>query len=350
MMLRSAGQTRQQAATMFYGSLFPWAFYLLYLCGVTPYHIDVVPFSLAIVGPLFGVALFRFKMFDFPPIARHTVFDYMHDPVLVLDVTNRLADFNRAAAFVFPNLSRNIIGTNIHKILSEHPNLFEDVDSSHVVSKEISIGRGKAKLTFERSIIPINKKAKRPKGKVLILHDITQQKHLMATFQKQARQDVLTGLYNRRYFMEESKKMFRYMVRYGHAFSLIIIDLDHFKSINDQYGHLAGDEVLRHTANLFKGMLRSADIIGRYGGEEFILFLPETTPDVGRIIADRLRIALSNKKFDVDGQHLHLTASFGVTGSLNPVENSNLMEICKKADEALYFAKRKGRDRVDVLL
>ncbi len=350
MMMNSAGRTRKQAATMFFTSIIPWTGNFVYQSGLAPYHIDIVPFTFFLVGPLFALAIFRFKMFDFVPIARHVVFDFMYDPVLVVDATGRLADYNRAAETILPGLSSQMIGNELRQILQDHPNLEDYLLPPYRAQEEIRLGKGTPSLVFQLSVIPIIGTQQREEAYVLMMHDISRQKLLLDTFQEQARMDALTGIYNRRYFMELGLKSLQHMSRYGHAFSLGIVDLDHFKSINDEHGHLVGDDVLRAAAQLFAEVLREEDILGRYGGEEFIFFLPETSPKVARTVAERLRRALVKMEISSKGQPIHIAASFGITGYEQATPGLSMKDLCKKADEALYLAKNKGRNRVEMLV
>ncbi len=350
MMLRSVGRTRKQAVAMFVASIIPWVGDFIYQSGLMPYNIDLVPFTFTMVGPLFGLALFRFKMFDFVPIARHTVFDYVKDPVIVLDNADRLADFNRAAARVFDTLSSRAIGSATQHFLYNCPELRRYISSEQNVSEEIELICNNVYHVFELSVVPIEGKGRQPVGRVFILHDITKAHQLLEQLREQAITDGLTGIYNHRYFMELSDKLLQQMIRYGRAASLIIMDLDHFKRVNDHYGHLAGDEVLRRTAALLQGILRDSDVFGRYGGEEFVFFLPETEPDTAMQLAERLRRALAEQEVDTEGQKIRISGSFGVAGYVRAGEDSSLELLCKRADKALYAAKEKGRDRVELFL
>lgn len=156
-----------------------------------------------------------------------------------------------------------------------------------------------------------------------------------------ARKDELTQLFNRRYFNERFNDEFLRNKRYGSFFSCIMCDLDHFKEINDTYGHLQGDIVLRSFGNIIREGIRRIDIAARYGGEEFILLLPETTAEDAHQVAERIRINIGKEKFDFPGP---VTASFGITCSRNGRIETRL-DMIRQADIALYCAKRFGRNR-----
>lgn len=156
--------------------------------------------------------------------------------------------------------------------------------------------------------------------------------------------DYLTGLYNNRYFFHRLEEEFEKAKRYNIPLSCIMIDLDYFKSINDEFGHKKGDMVLRELGRVLKKFTRKADIIARYGGEEFIMLLPHTDKDGALKEAERLRLLISNLRFK-DLREKKMTASFGVaTWPSEVVKNSD--DLVTSADNALYKAKREGRNRV----
>lgn len=350
MMIRSMGRSRKQAACMFFTSVIPWIGLFIYQAGLAPYRLDIVPFTFAIVGPLFAIGLFRFGIFDFIPIARHTVFEAMCDPVLVVDTAGRLADYNPAAAKMFPELAEGVIGRRLCQVLPLHQELLQFFADETLISAEMTIGAGAGLPVFHLSQIPIAGKGGEAVAHILIMHDITRQKQQLEIFQERARLDALTGIFNRGYFMERAERSMQYMLRNGHPFTLGILDLDHFKRINDQYGHLTGDDALRKAAQAFTAVLRDGDLLGRYGGEEFIFFLPETVPETGLHVAERLRQKLSSLSIASGDEAVHITASFGLTGRLPDDPEISLLELCKKADAALYQAKGAGRNRVVLLL
>lgn len=160
--------------------------------------------------------------------------------------------------------------------------------------------------------------------------------------------DELTQMNNRRRFMEHFVNEFARARRYKHPLSFVIFDLDFFKQINDRYGHLVGDRVLIHAAAVMKQAMRAADIIGRYGGEEFTLLLPETAIQGAIPLAERIRQEIAAAAFrGLKGEHLQLTVSGGIAGYPDhPADTVD--ELIRKADEALYRAKGNGRNRIEI--
>lgn len=152
--------------------------------------------------------------------------------------------------------------------------------------------------------------------------------------------DNLTGIYNRLKFNQTLLLEIEKVKKKGSVPELIMFDIDHFKKINDNYGHIAGDNVLIKIAQIVNRIIRKRDTFARWGGEEFIILLPETGRKESSAIAERIRVGIENYKFETVK---HLTCSFGVTGYLN---NEKISDLYKRVDMALYTAKRDGRNQV----
>lgn len=157
--------------------------------------------------------------------------------------------------------------------------------------------------------------------------------------------DTLTGCFNRRHFLEETRERIANAARHDTALSLIVLDLDEFKAVNDTFGHPAGDAVLTSTGVILSAHARSTDLVGRIGGEEFALAMPHTDAAGARLFAERLRKAISGHTTDVSGTRIRVTASFGIA-QLRPQEDFDALYA--RADAALYAAKQAGRDRIEV--
>jgi diguanylate cyclase (GGDEF)-like protein len=174
---------------------------------------------------------------------------------------------------------------------------------------------------------------------------MTQEKKLIA--EKEAKTDILTGLFNRRAYYEISTMEYQRLLRHNRTLSIIMFDIDHFKQVNDTYGHDTGDFVLKTVAAIVQDVIREYDYAFRMGGDEFLLLLPETTNEQALILAERIRKRIENKILTVKDNKLSLTASFGVS-EYNHIDRS-IEQIVKRADEALYQVKEYGRNSVKVL-
>jgi diguanylate cyclase (GGDEF)-like protein/PAS domain S-box-containing protein len=159
--------------------------------------------------------------------------------------------------------------------------------------------------------------------------------------------DPLTGLFNRRVFDEQLKAQIRLMKRMSKPLSLLVIDLDGFKQYNDRHGHLAGDQVLKTMARLFSQNMRTSDIIARFGGEEFVAILPDTTGPAALQLAERMRLAVRAHAWENDGITISLgAATLTFTETSSAQEPGERTRLFSEADQALYHSKSSGRDRV----
>jgi diguanylate cyclase (GGDEF)-like protein len=162
--------------------------------------------------------------------------------------------------------------------------------------------------------------------------------------------DTLTGLYNRWYVMEKIESEINRSLRHGSPVSLLMIDIDHFKRVNDSYGHAAGDLVLQSVGRTLRESCRVYDIPGRYGGEEFCVVLPETRPGNTPVVAERIRTRLMETTTEAGGHSIVVTASIGAAGLESPPDDGVLSPaaLVDRADRALYTAKNRGRNRVEM--
>ncbi len=176
--------------------------------------------------------------------------------------------------------------------------------------------------------------------------DISERKRAEERLQLLATTDELTGLHNRRHFLDQAHREIERAQRYGTVLSLLIIDIDHFKEINDQHGHSAGDTALQHIAALMSSQKRDTDILGRIGGEEFALLLPSTTRDSAETMAQRLRRAAADQPLICQDCRLRFTLSIG--GAEYGPEHNSFDALFRAADKALYQAKQQGRNRVQI--
>jgi diguanylate cyclase (GGDEF)-like protein len=164
-----------------------------------------------------------------------------------------------------------------------------------------------------------------------------------------ALQDPLTGLYNRRHLDERLAAELAAAQRHGRPVSLLMVDVDHFKAVNDVHGHLAGDEALKMVAFVLRGAVRKEDVLARYGGEEFVVVARETALDGARALGERIRRAVERSHCAWQGRELGVTVSIGVTVSVGLTEfipGRSEREVLEAADRALYLAKEQGRNRV----
>lgn len=184
-----------------------------------------------------------------------------------------------------------------------------------------------------------------PDKHIAIVQDITHRKEVECQLEWLAHTDDLTGLVNRRHFLAQAELELSRSIRYGRQMSILMVDADLFKSINDLYGHAAGDSALKQLADIFRGTLRSADLAGRIGGEEFAILLPETDHEMAIELAQRLRRVVAESRVALKtGLQLQFTVSIGVSSLIS--RDDNLDILIGLADKGLYLAKNAGRNKV----
>lgn len=162
--------------------------------------------------------------------------------------------------------------------------------------------------------------------------------------------DALTGLYNRSFVIEKLDSELNRALRHGSPMSLLMLDVDHFKNVNDTFGHAAGDLVLQAIGKLLRDSCRVYDIPGRYGGEEFCILLPETRLGNTNVVAERIRSRLATTELATGGTSIHVTVSIGIAGLDSPedVDEVTPSALIDRADRALYTAKNRGRNRIEL--
>lgn len=200
------------------------------------------------------------------------------------------------------------------------------------------IGKGPNYYWVDATVEPLIDQFGQHYGYIQIRQDITSQKRLEELWMT----DHLTGLHNRQSIDQLWEREIQRSVRYGDIFSVLLIDIDHFKRVNDNYGHLVGDELLFQFGQLLRSISRDTDHIGRWGGEEFVILIPNTNLSSAVLMAEKLRDTVDKFSFTTVG---HLTISIGLASYRNGMDQDELFMV---ADSALYQAKAKGRNRVEV--
>lgn len=201
-------------------------------------------------------------------------------------------------------------------------------------------------LWFEGRIQPMSTLFDGERAVVWVARNITARSELEAELRRMSETDPLTGVYNRRKLMEELRRRVAEFRRYGQPSTLILFDVDHFKRVNDTFGHAAGDDVLRDITVTCGQQLRDVDVLARIGGEEFAVLLTNTTLETGQRVAERLRLSIATEVMKHYQAPVPVTISAGVTALQGSDES--LDAVLKRCDEALYQAKRDGRNRIVV--
>jgi PAS domain-containing protein len=274
--LRAAGLYRRQTALILGAIGITWLNSIIFLLGLSPLsEADNTPFAFSLTALVFAFALLRYRLLDVVPIAHDVLLHGMSDGVVVLDAQNRIVDLNPAAQALIGAQAPAPIGAPAGEVFGAWPDVvarFAEVRQEHT---EITLGTPPQILDLH--ISPLLDRRRRFVGRLIVWRDITSLKSTQDELYRLATTDVLTQLINRRYFLELAEHELRRAVSRGQAMAIALIDIDHFKRINDTYGHAVGDQALIRFAALCRANLRDIDIFARYGGEEFVLLLPETT-------------------------------------------------------------------------
>ncbi|CAN5787495.1 diguanylate cyclase [soil metagenome] len=258
--------------------------------------------------------------------------------LILLDVMMPEMDGNEVARRIKGNAALPFIPIIMQTALDSTDSKVEGLEAGadDYITKPIDFAELKARL---RSMLRIKRLQEALEEREKELLEVNQR----LTYMSQT--DALTGLDNRRHLNERIDEMFSHAKRLNEPFSLVMCDLDKFKSVNDTYGHQAGDEVLKQLSAILKDEAREIDRVGRYGGEEFMLLLPGTVLDAAVTFAERVRKRIEGHTFTFPGGTLTRTASFGVAGWPHPkIEQCD--DLVRTADDALYVAKETGRNKV----
>ena len=344
MLIKSARPFRYQAVIFWLGSMVPWIGGIIYNLGLAPFNLDITPLSLTISSILLSIGFLKFHMLDIVPMARDRVFEGMGDGVLVLDNQDRIVDYNSSLAKILEDIKPVSIGKIVHSQIAKYPELLKLINDPTGNTATVMVNKPDKAEYFTATRTAIKSKT-RQIGLVISLHPYTEVKELLDKLEELASRDALTGLYNRRFFFQMAEQEIQRTQRYGGVFALVIMDLDLFKQINDTYGHPAGDEVLKKAGSTIISMLRSVDMIGRFGGEEFVIMLPQTDREDAKLVTERIRVGLEHLDLSDVGVKTSVTASFGVAVAEGSKVTS-LEDILWQADQALYLAKSQGRNRV----
>jgi diguanylate cyclase (GGDEF)-like protein len=306
---------------------------------------DLSSSGYALGASLLAWGFLRPRLLDLGPVDRNRVLHELHDPIVVMDAKGRIVDVNRAA----------------ESDLGLRPYGDVPVELGTIWAAGLPDARGPARVKlefpgaqvrhFEVTLTPLGDHGTAERS-ALLLRDITAREQMGLALERAnadlkllANTDPLTGLANRRRFMEALDQEMERAQRYARPLSLVLLDLDYFKKVNDTHGHAAGDDVLRSAAKVLRSVCRDLDLAARLGGEELALLLPETDAAGAGTVAERVRRRMeTTAHLSPMGETFSVTASIGVASLRMGTDSGEV--LLRTADEALYRAKRGGRNRV----
>jgi len=296
---------------------------------------------------LMFATLFKYSLFDLVPLAYSQLFNCMDYPAMVLADSLVVVKANKAAVKLFPQVRDGKQYAPLWSLFASGKELTDRLMETG--ESLVEVGAESAKQYFSAKLTRLNLKGKvvnKDYGYLLVLSDITTHINLVHDLKIEASTDPLTGLLNRRSLYEAAQSTLEHAAANSEMVSLIMIDIDHYKNVNDAYGHQIGDLVLKELSHIISNQTRGNDIVVRYGGEEFVILLPSTAHEAAIIAAKRICSAVRQHDFVADDSLIHLTISIGVA-TVQKVASSGMIDhLIYLADSALYEAKRNGRDRI----
>lgn len=378
--LLSYGVHRRHYLAFVFVTAVPWVANVSYVgFGWMLFGFDPTPFSFAFTLVAFAWLIVGVRLFDLLPVARHLLLEALLDPVLVVDPQSRVIEANPEALKLagldggWQGLKLQdwpVFGRDLQALIAARPDAARPDAARAQGSQEQLLTLTSSARYFEvrvRVIERVTRNGPLALGKMLYLRDVTQ-RHLselklaealaiseerlrtISSLHEQLREqalcDPLTGLYNRRYLEEFFNRELVRARREQTPLALALIDLDHFKRLNDDYGHLVGDEVLKGVAQYLLDSLRRSDAVFRIGGEEFLLILPDADADEARVRLQAICQGLAQKALATRSGVRHVTLSAGL--AVWPEQGQALDELLQAADVALYQAKSDGRNRVQL--
>lgn len=366
-LFRCAKPFRPMLATMTLASLFPAAAGLIYVFNLSPIPgLDWSPVGGLLTGIFLAWGVYRQNVLDHHPVMQELMVDQLQDGVLLLDSQNCIVESNRVARQLFGANSTLRIGGLPCNALPDKIDF--SAQPANNLPTEIHLS-AQPPCWIEVRKSSLSRYPDENAGYLVLLRDITAEKEatlalkqancrlqsqlneiraLKDQLRNQALHDELTGLYNRHYLAEILEPTIAHANREGKPVSFLVVDIDHFKGVNDLHGHDAGDIVLAQLGKLFLENIRKEDIAVRYGGEEFLIILPGASIKDAELRGEMLRSKYEELSFFYNGEIIRSTFSVGVASY--PEDGTSMREVIKAADRAMYRAKALGKNRVEVAL
>jgi len=284
------------------------------------------------------ITLMDYQKIEVVSVATLTAMNHIREGFVLVDVNNNYLTSNPAMAKMLPGVTKLEKGESIF-FAKGWP---EELNSIEHGSVEFSVTEEGTRY-FRAGISPVFIDNKTFIGRIFLFSDITDNVNHLTELEKAAYTDALTGLYNSKHFSELAETEIKRAARINQAIYTIMVDIDSFRNINDTYGHTAGDTVLKSTADIIRQTIRPYDLIGRYGGEKFVLLFAISDETGVANLAERIRDNVEHIFTSYEGEEIKITCSIGVAKLL---KNDTLKTVIQKADEALCIAKNSGRNQV----
>lgn len=339
--LQSNQLNRNQTGIIILGISFPYLVGIFSMLGFfnVPDR-DIFPLTFSFSNILLAWGMLRFRIFDIVPVSRESILESMHEGMIFLDQNERILDVNPAALDIIGLEEKDLLGRSIKRFINTTDQSLVGKEEKILVESQIKNEKTGAVNTYNVQLSPLLDKKGKLYGRMIFLQDITRRKILEAELHHMATTDPLTGLLNRRQFEALAKRELIRSERSKTPFSILMLDIDDFKKINDTYGHAAGDTVLKKFTQRCADHLRGSDLFARYGGEEFVILLPDTDKNKAEQVAARIRDCIAEEKVISSEDHIAVTTCIGV--AVSNAGGDPINEVIDQADQALYEAKAMG--------
>jgi diguanylate cyclase (GGDEF)-like protein len=345
---KQAGYSKSNFLVFFFASLLPLIGIMLILFTFGERSIDytalIMPISLLIIS--FGI--YKYDFLEIRTLARETIFEDNVAGMVIVGPGQRIIDYNKAAKQFFDALNISIEKFHLERPHNRGQELLEIFKSE--ITEDFSLIIDGEERFFEIDAMQLGGTQDENTRLLKSIRDITEKRKDQEKLKILATTDSLSGLYNRAEFMKLAQREFAWAKRHNEELSLLMMDLDHFKTINDTFGHAAGDEVIREIGNAIIANFRKTDIAGRIGGEEFAVVLKNIALKDAKKVAEKFRKTVARTKVSYGEQDITFTISIGVAAIRNGInKKNNIEDVLKEADSALYKAKAQGRNCVAIL-